>query len=202
MGFEQLAGLKEQLAKQAANNAAKKKAQRARRPTPAPAPASASKTQTASKQNAPKQNAPKPAASKQVAPSKPVDPVVHTIGKLQKRFPLAFPKNPAPKVPLKVGIFEDLMKHAEELGLDERELRSAIKVWCRGNRYWTCLVEGAPRIDLTGGHAGEVSKADAARAVHLETNRAARAASSPKPAEAAKPAGKESGNEGEGEASK
>jgi ProP effector len=115
-----------------------------------------------------------------------VDPVVHTIGKLQKRFPLAFPKNPAPKVPLKVGIFEDLMTHAEELGLNEKELRSAIKVWCRGNRYWTCLVQGAPRIDLTGGAAGEVSAADAERAVYLETNRLARSAPAPKTEEAAK----------------
>jgi ProP effector len=160
MGFEQLAGLKEQLAKQAAGNAAKKKAPRVRRPAPAGAP-------------------------KAAAPSKPVDPVVHTIGKLQKRFPLAFPKNPAPKVPLKVGIFEDLMKHAEELKLNEKELRGAIKVWCRGNRYWTCLVQGAPRLDLAGVHAGEVSTADAERAVYLETNRLARSASTPKPAETA-----------------
>ena len=87
MGFEQLAGLKKQLAKQAEQAKAKqveqskaeqtkaKKPPRARRAAPAPAPAPA-------------------------VPSKPVDPVVHTIGKLQKRFPLAFPKNPAPKVPL------------------------------------------------------------------------------------------------------
>ncbi|WP_309243922.1 ProQ/FinO family protein [Caballeronia sp. EK] len=107
---------------------------------------------------------------------------MHTIGKLQKRFPLAFPKNPAPKVPLKVGIFEDLMKHAEELKLNEKELRSAIKVWCRGNRYWTCLVQGASRIDLAGEKAGEVSTADAERAVYLETNRLARSAPAPAPA--------------------
>ncbi|SAK49694.1 ProP effector [Caballeronia fortuita] len=168
MGFEQLAGLKEQLAKQAASNAAKKKAPRVRRPAPA----------GTSKAAAPA----RPAA----APSKPVDPVVHTIGKLQKRFPLAFPKNPAPKVPLKVGIFEDLMKHAQELKLDEKELRSAIKVWCRGNRYWTCLVQGAPRIDLAGSQAGEVTSADAERAVYLETNRLARSNAAQKTAEPAK----------------
>jgi ProP effector len=152
MGFEQLAGLKKQLAEQAkqAKKAEQPKAKKPPRPRRAPAP---------------------PAA-----PAKPVDPVVHTIGKLQKRFPLAFPKNPAPKVPLKVGIFEDLMKHAEELQLSERELRSAIKVWCRGNRYWTSLVEGAARVDLAGAAAGEVTSADAARAVHLESNRQARSA--------------------------
>lgn len=155
MGFEQLAGLKKQLAKQAEQ-----------------AKAGAKQADKAKAKKPPRERrAPTPPA----APAKPVDPVVHTIGKLQKRFPLAFPKNPAPKLPLKVGIFEDLMKHAEELQLSERELRSAIKVWCRGNRYWTSLVEGAARVDLTGAAAGEVTSADAARAVYLETNRQARA---------------------------
>ncbi|EKS72444.1 ProQ protein [Burkholderia sp. SJ98] len=28
-----------------------------------------------------------------------------------------------------------------------------MKLWCRGQRYWTCLVEGDVRIDLTGGIA-------------------------------------------------
>jgi ProP effector len=125
----------------------------------------------------------KPPRAKEPAPavqSKPVDPVVLTIGKLQKRFPKAFPKNPAPKVPLKVGIFEDLMHHASELALSEQELRSAIKVWCRGNRYWTCLVEGATRFDLMGVAAGGVTSADAARAVYLAANRSTRSAATSK----------------------
>jgi len=184
MGFEQLAGLKKQLEKQAASKAAEKKAPRGRRP----APAAGAKPAAAAKPVNPSKPAKPAAAQKPATPSKPVDPVVHTIGKLQKRFPLAFPKNPAPKVPLKVGIFEDLVKHAAELGLDEKELRGAIKVWCRGNRYWTCLVQGAPRIDLTGGQAGEVSPADAERAGYLEANRLARSAAAPKTAEPAKTA--------------
>lgn len=171
MGFEQLAGLKKQLAqqaRQAEQEAAQSKAAKAKKPPRA--------------RRAPAPTPPPPPA----APAKPVDPVVHTIGKLQKRFPLAFPKNPAPKKPLKVGIFEDLMKHAEELQLSERELRAAIKVWCRGNRYWTSLAEGAPRVDLTGAAAGEVTSADAARAVYLENNRQARSAAAPKAADAPK----------------
>jgi ProP effector len=123
-----------------------------------------------------------------------VDPVVITIGKLQKRFPVAFPKNPAPKVPLKVGIFEDLLVHIADLGLTNQELRDAIKIWCRGSRYWTCLAEGAARVDLAGNEAGRVSPEDGARARKLEDGRLARvaskAAASAKPAEesAAKPA--------------
>jgi ProP effector len=114
---------------------------------------------------------------KPVARSEPVDPVVITIGKLQKRFPSVFPKNPAAKVPLKIGIFEDLLTQATELALSDSELRAAIKTWCRGSRYWTCLVAGAVRVDLSGGEAGRVSPEDAARALKLEESRLARVAS-------------------------
>ena len=92
MGFEQLAALKEQLAKQAQ---AESRAKTRR----APPKASARPTKPVNE------------------PAKPVDPVLQAIAKLQKRFPATFPKNPAPKVPLKVGIFEDLVPHAQELGL-------------------------------------------------------------------------------------
>jgi ProP effector len=206
MGFEQLAALKEQLAKQAAEKRAARQAKHARPPKPAsesgqaaqsrqPKPATASaqaaqsrqpKPATASAQAAqssqPKQardarqaKAGRPAAvPNRGAPaqkSKPVDPVVLSIGKLQKRFPKAFPKNPAPKVPLKVGIFKDLLVHAEELGLSEAALRDAIKVWCWGSRYWACVVDNAMRIDLNGDDAGQVLPAEAARARGLQARR-------------------------------
>jgi ProP effector len=105
-----------------------------------------------------------------------VDPVVKSIGRLQKRFPIAFPKNPAPKLPLKVGIFEDLVAHARELSLSEAELRDAIKTWCRGSRYWKCLVEGAARVDLTGAEAGKVTAQEAAGAQRLQAHRAGKGA--------------------------
>ncbi|MGT2453987.1 ProQ/FinO family protein [Cupriavidus basilensis] len=154
MGFEQLAALKEQLAKQAK----------------AAPPA---KTRRAS----PKVSA-RPGTPLN-EPAKPVDPVLQAIVKLQKRFPATFPKNPAPKVPLKIGIFEDLVPQAQELGLTEPVLRDAIRTWCRGTRYWTCLVEGAPRVDLAGQAAGHVALADANRAQGLQAQRAARALSQP-----------------------
>jgi len=143
MGFEQLAQLKAQLAKQSKSAPAKKPA----RP-------------------------PRPATNAQ---KQPVDPVVHAIGKLQRRFPLAFPKNPAPKVPLKVGVIDDLFAQASDIGLTETEIREAIKVWCRGARYWSCLVEDAARVDLAGNPTGNVTAADAGRARHLEARRTARA---------------------------
>ncbi|MGO4328045.1 ProQ/FinO family protein [Cupriavidus sp. 2TAF22] len=156
MGFEQLAALKEQLAKQA-KSAPQAKAPRVRPAVPVK-------------------------RSKAVVPadrSKPVDPVLQAIAKLQKRFPAAFPKNPAPKVPLKVGLFEDLTKHAEELALAEPALLDALRTWCRGTRYWTCLAEGAPRVDLSGQEAGQVSQADAKWAQQLQARRAMRPAQHP-----------------------
>ncbi|WP_035864191.1 ProQ/FinO family protein [Cupriavidus sp. SK-3] len=145
MGFEQLAALKEQLAKQAK----------------AAPPA---KTRRAS----PKVSA-RPAK-----PVKPVDPVLQAIVKLQKRLPQTFPKSPAPKVPLKIGIFEDLVPHAQELGLTEPALRDAI---CRGTRYWACLIEGASRVELASQEAGHVRPEDAKRAQQLQTKRAPQARS-------------------------
>lgn len=185
MGFEQLAALKEQLAKQAAE---KRAAKQARQPKPARHPKQATESGQAAqarpdaqarhaKPDAQARQAkagrPAPGANRAAPPqkSKPVDPVVLSIGKLQKRFPKAFPKNPAPKVPLKVGIFKDLLVHAEELGLSEAALRDAIKVWCWGSRYWACVVDNAMRIDLNGEDAGQVLPAEAARARGLQAKR-------------------------------
>ena len=170
MGFEQLAALRDQLAK---------------KPDPKPAAKTKSDPKPAAKNPRPRRPAPPP------EPRKPVDPVVLTIGKLQKRFPLAFPRNPAPKVPLKIGIFEDLMAHSQELGVSEAELREALKTWCRGSRYWACLVEDAARVDLAGVEAGRVQAADATRALRLKAARAARAPkteTASKPTDAAVPA--------------
>jgi ProP effector len=181
MGFEQLAELKKQLA------AARAEAAPAARSDAKPAskPASKADSKAGSRPGAkparrpaqPRRDA--PAAGAQAKPAvdaKPVDPVVKSIGRLQKRFPIAFPKNPAPKLPLKVGIFEDLVVHAKELSLSEAELRDAIKTWCRGSRYWKCLVEGAARVDLTGAAAGQVTAQEAAGAQRLQAHRAGKGA--------------------------
>ena len=190
MGFEQIAALKEQLAKQAEEKRAARHAKHARPARPAK-PAEAAKQAAVAKhanggrnapdaaRTAPEQKAAvhkspaqkSPAQKSPAQKSKPVDPVVLSIGKLQKRFPKAFPKNPAPKVPLKVGIFKDLLEHSEELGLNEAALRDAIKVWCWGSRYWACVTENAMRVDLNGQDAGQVLPAEAARARGLQAKR-------------------------------
>jgi hypothetical protein len=150
MGFEQLAKLRDELAKQAkaqrqqkqaadkhaahpGGKDAKAKDAKARDPKNRDAKARDAKPSAAPAAKA----AGKPASARPAQkPQNPVDPVVHTIGKLQKRFPLAFPKNPAPKVALKIGILEDLLAQAAELKLTEQEVRDAVSTWCRGSRYW------------------------------------------------------------------
>lgn len=165
MGFEQLAALKAQLTKEAK---LKKQEQAADKPVakqgpkhgPKPGPkgaAPSAKGDRPARAARPSGNA---RSGEKAAP--PVDPVVRVIGKLQKRFPAAFPKNPAPKVPLKVGILADLIAQASELQLSEAEVREAVSTWCRGSRYWACLTDGAARVDLTGASVGVVTARDAA----------------------------------------
>jgi ProP effector len=94
----------------------------------------------------------------------PVDPVVLIIGRLQKAFPVAFPKSPSPKVPLKVGILDDLNSRSEELGISPENLQLALKTWCKSPRYWSAVKPGATRYDLDGNSAGTVESNGAAQA--------------------------------------
>ncbi|WP_347558192.1 ProQ/FINO family protein [Robbsia sp. KACC 23696] len=100
-------------------------------------------------------------------PERQVDPVVLTIGQLQKHFPLAFPKNPEPKKPLKLGISKDLAAQAETLALAEPAILEAIKVWCQGSRYWAAMSNGAARVDLNGEPDGIVTPEQAGHARYL-----------------------------------
>ena len=162
MGFEQLAALKEQLASQAKQAA--------------PAP-----------KRLPKASAARPPEKSKARPVEVTDPVILAISRLQRKFPAAFPKNPAPKLPLKLGIHKDLFLHSKELDLGEAEIRMAIKTWCEGRRYWTCMVEAAPRIDLQGVPTGAVTVEEAARAKSL-ASRAGRKAYASRKQSAAKTA--------------
>lgn len=122
----------------------------------------------------------------------PVDPVVVAISRLQRHFPKAFPKNPAPKLPLKLGVLADLVQHAQALQLDEAQIKEAVKTWCDGRRYWTCMVEDAPRVDLNGEPSGAVTANEAKHAKRMASRSASKNAAArnkAKKAEAAAAAG-------------
>lgn len=119
----------------------------------------------------------KPKPSRNSSPREQ-DPAVEAIRRLQKHFPLVFPVNPAPKVPLKEGILKDAEQHLELLGLTAEQLKLGLATWCRGTRYWTSMTENAPRLDLHGQPAGSVTAAQAlhakqqARRQRMEARRA------------------------------
>ncbi|UIF88416.1 ProQ/FinO family protein (plasmid) [Cupriavidus necator] len=149
MGFEQLAALRAQLAS----------AKAAAEPATPPAPSLTVGMGPPSRRP--------PRAPRPPAPALSVGAV---IGRLQQRFPEAFPRKPAPKLPLKVGILADLAAQAGALGLTEDQLRAALGTWCRGQRYWAGLAAGAARVDLTGAAAGTVTEQEAAWA-HQQASR-------------------------------
>jgi ProP effector len=103
----------------------------------------------------------KPATGK---PLTKVDQVVLDISRLQKLYPKAFPKNPLPKVPLKIGTLDDLISRSKEIGLSDDNLKSALHTWCSTKRYWISVKAGAQRLDLDGNFAGEVQTHEAAHA--------------------------------------
>ncbi|WP_350030057.1 MULTISPECIES: ProQ/FinO family protein [unclassified Caballeronia] len=107
-------------------------------------------------------------------PRTSADAAARAIITIQRHFPHAFPRSPTPKVPLKVGILKDLIALAVSIGLSERDTRNGIKLWCRGQRYWICLVEGNVRVDLTGAIAGVVTAAEADYGKSQERTRLAR----------------------------
>ncbi|EFV86797.1 ProP effector [Achromobacter xylosoxidans C54] len=172
MGLEQLAAIRELLLKQAPEEAAsKKKPARpaaneagSRKPSARPAGDAAA---------ARKKPARAPAGERREAPA--VDPVLIAISRLQRQFPKAFPKKPAPKVPLKLGVLEDLVQHAQTLQLSADEIKQAVKTWCDGRRYWDCMVESAARVDLNGEPNGAVTANEAQHAKRMASRRHAKA---------------------------
>ncbi len=105
-----------------------------------------------------------------------VDPVLIAISRLQRQFPKAFPKKPAAKVPLKLGVLEDLQQHAQALQLTADEIKLAVKTWCDGRRYWDSMVEAAARVDLNGEPAGAVTANEAQHAKRMASRRHAKGA--------------------------
>ena len=145
MGFEQLAELRDRL------RAEKQQVQ------------ADSKVKAEGKAKAEGKKPRKPAPPRQDK-AREQDPAVEAIWRLQKHFPLAFPVNPAPKVPLKEGILQDAEQHLELLGITREQLKQGLATWCRGSRYWSSMTENAARLDLNGQAAGTVTAAQALHA--------------------------------------
>lgn len=65
------------------------------------------------------------------------------IQELQWYYPRLFPEKPAEKLPLAIGIDRELEVH----GVPNRDLKIALKYWCKGVRYRRAIQMGQ-RFDL------------------------------------------------------
>jgi ProP effector len=174
MGFEQLAALKEQLARQA-KEARGNTDDKPARGNPDDKAARGNPDDKAARQRTPaaegrKRPQPPQRKARPAPPVTPDLPLGAAIGRLQRRYPLAFPRQDSPKVPLKIGVLKDLQPHASALGLTDAQVQAAVAAWCQGQRYWASLTEGAARVDLAGGPAGTVTAQEAAWARQQAAN--------------------------------
>ncbi|WP_353806283.1 ProQ/FinO family protein [Achromobacter sp.] len=177
MGLEQLAAIRALIIKQAPEEPTPKKEARPQGAGKGPRPPGGGKgprpqggDKNARNQGGDKSQRPQRADRRE----SPVDPVVVAISRLQRQFPKAFPKNPAPKLPLKLGVLADLVQHAQALQLDEAQIKEAVKTWCDGRRYWACMVEDAPRVDLNGEPSGAVTANEAKHAKRMASRSASK----------------------------
>ncbi|MDQ2695309.1 MAG: ProQ/FinO family protein [Pseudomonadota bacterium] len=103
---------------------------------------------------------------------------------LCERFPIAFPSPPAPPVPLKRGIRQDLEAALQGV-LDVADIRRTIKFWVRSLAYRQVIAAGGQRVDLQGQPVEEVSEAHRAHAAaelkNIQAKVAARQAASEAP---------------------
>lgn len=83
---------------------------------------------------------------------------------LQVNWPAVFPRKPEPKVPLAIGITEELLKKSGN-DLSKASVQAIIRafeLWCRGRRYYeACSVPGAARYNLAGEVCGYVTDKEA-----------------------------------------
>jgi sRNA-binding protein len=77
-------------------------------------------------------------------------------------FPKAFMPFDAPKIPLKVGIRQDIMTSHPQLAW--KAVNAALEDYCGGRSYLRAMIPGAVRIDLDGIPVDVVTIDQAARA--------------------------------------
>ena len=95
------------------------------------------------------------------------------LRRLRTRFPVLFPVDRSALKPWAMGegyrLRQALAEAEDGEQVSNQVWRVAINLWVHGNLerrvvYLKCLTEGAPRYDLHGNVAGEVSPEEAARA--------------------------------------
>jgi ProP effector len=79
---------------------------------------------------------------------------------LVRRFPAAFKPQGRPRLPLKIGIYDDIISLAPDL--PQIEVKKAVMLYVNQRSYNRAVREGAARVDLNGEPAGLVTAEHAA----------------------------------------
>jgi ProP effector len=74
---------------------------------------------------------------------------------LVARFPLAFMPKGAWKKPLKIGIFDDILKRCPEL--NEEAVKFALIDYCNGVKYLRNMIANTMRVDLDGTPSSQIT---------------------------------------------
>ncbi len=103
-----------------------------------------------------------------------IDNYVEVLEILKKELPQCF-KRGDEKLPLAVGILESVLKHFEnDMRFDSLTLKKAIALYCKGTKYLSAVIEGAPRIDMNGKTVSRVEKIEEEYAFKILSERKAR----------------------------
>ncbi len=78
------------------------------------------------------------------------------IERLQDKYPAAFPEKH--KVPLKLGIRQDVFNQAKEWNVSEKAAATALTLWCSDPDYYKAVAAGGLRYDLDGNPSDEVTE--------------------------------------------
>jgi ProP effector len=93
---------------------------------------------------------------------------------LKNELPKCFRRGNA-KLPLAIGIHESVLAHFKNDGrFDADTLKKAIRLYVKGTKYLTSIIEGTPRIDINGDPVSTVKKSDELFALKILTGRKAK----------------------------
>jgi ProP effector len=82
--------------------------------------------------------------------------ITKTREELVRRFPLCFMSKKQKKVPLKIGIYEDILARWPEIS--PKRIHRALQDYTTGWTYLSAMQFGADRIDLDGCVCGQVDE--------------------------------------------
>ena len=100
-----------------------------------------------------------------------IDDYFEVMEILKTELPECFRRGDA-KIPLAIGIHETVLKHYEnDVRFDASTIINAIRIYCRGKKYISTIIEGSPRININGKAVSVVNPSEASHALKILASR-------------------------------